>query len=184
MSFIETRKRLAIPKRTIKEIPTTLTKPQFTFLSANLTMDKDLATGNIFNLKAKSYDNFFTIAKMMVPMGTAIAFGTRGGKRLINCRVDEASGEIIGRFKVIGAHPSGYPMVDLGTFSTRNMDSTATADKTKNPTPEIVEKWILEAGYILVSFQPEVDDKVLVYNDTDNRLVIPVTKRYGMKRPL
>jgi len=165
-----------------EENPTTLTKADFNFLTANLVMDKDLAERGMFNLKDKLPKNFWIIAKMVVPDGYDIAFGQRKAKTPIFCRVDEAGGEIEGRFKIIGSHPTGYPMVDLGTFHTANMDSTAPANRRTNPTPSLAPIWVRNKGYILIAFCPDIDDKTLVYDDVNNTLNIPITKRVSKRR--
>lgn len=166
-----------------KEHPTILSKANFTFLTANLVMDKDKEGANPFNISnGFCLNGFFTIAKMKIPDGMAIAFGTRKQKTPLYCRVDEAGGEIEGRFKIVGAHPSGYPMVDLGTFHTSVMDSSATRSNRTNPTPKLVTPWILDKGYILVAFKPDIDDKTLVYDDANNTLHIPITKKMGLTR--
>ena len=165
-----------------EENTTILKKTDFTFLTANLTLDHDLASDSPFNLKSKSYDDYFTIAKLEIPRGRAYAFGTRKRNVPMSCRMDSSTGEIEGQYRIVACHPSGYPMVQLGEHHTSEMDTTAPANRTVNPCPDFVKIWILERGYLLVTFRNDVDDEVLVYDDVNNMLRIPITVKFGVKR--
>lgn len=169
-----------------REHPTSLVLADFTFLTANLVMDMDKIGGSPFYISNGfcTTKGFFTLAKLEVERGYSYAFGTRMGQIPICCRMDESGGEIEGRYKVIGGHPTGYPMVDLGTYHTSAMDSTAPASRRVNPAPRLVAPWVLERGFIMVSFRPDIDDKTLVYNDADNILGIPITKKPNQTRAM
>lgn len=172
------------PLEAFDEQPTSLHLADFTFLTANLVLDMDKTGANPFYVSAGHCHSggFFTLAKLQVPDGMAYGFGTRNQKIALNCRMDASGGEMEGFFKVIGTHPTGTPMVDLGTFSTRSMDSSAIRSITANPTPKFEPPWILNKGFLLVAFKPEVDDQTLVYNDADNILNIPIIKCLGRTR--
>jgi len=164
------------------EFPTSLHLNDFSdFPSANLTLDQDKKLG-IETVGNADGEGFTVLGHYEIPRGIGIALGHRKRDLPFYIRMDSAGGKIAGQYKIVICDPTKSSCRQVGIFTTSEMDDSAPLDKTKNPTPELRRPWVLERGWLILLFKAETDDTVLVYDDANNEINIPITKKIGMYR--
>ena len=170
-----------------------LTNADFSWIPDNSTLDKNGQGFNVdliedrtnFHAGGISPDGFFCIARYKVPDGIAIALGTPNADETFFCHFEQTDDtEILGRIRIVAHDPTGYNSRPTIEAHTSEMTESKPYDKKVNPTPPLKMPWVLDKGFITVWFKPDIDDQPLNTTHADHKLIVPITKRYGMARRL
>jgi len=156
------------------------------FPTANLTLNRANTCGH--NVGCADIFGFVLLGTYEIPRGTGLALGQRKneqgqGGNILYIRMDSASGKIPGRYKISLSDPTKMHTQPVGEFGTDSMYDTNKFDRRTNLVPDLRTPWCLERGYLMLSFRPDTDNDILVYDDADNEINIPVTLKSGQYRP-
>jgi len=173
-------------KKPKDELIRNLVKKDFTdFPTANLTLNRANHCGE--NVGCADVFGFVLLGTYEIPRGVSLALGQRKneqgqGGNVLYIRMDASGGRIEGRYKITLSDPTKQHMQNVGEFGSAEMYDTTKYDRRNNPVPNLRTPWCLERGYLMLSFRPDTDNDILVYDDANNEINIPVTLKSGEYR--